>query len=95
MHPFTRRWKTLQLSRSIYQVERVPSYQNYRLKIIINVVLATSNGDYQEVDMQSAHGNIIQEYIRNIFTSVYLKEPVITLMETGLIIEGVTLWRLP
>lgn len=95
MHPFTRRWKTLQLSRSIYQVERVPSYQNYRLKIIINVVLATSNGDYQEVDMQSARGNIIQEYIRNIFTSVYLKEPVITLMETGLIIEGVTLWRLP
>lgn len=95
MHPFTRRWKTLQLSRSVYQVEKVPFYQNYRLKIIINIVLATSDGDYQEVDMQSARGNIIREYIRNIFTSVYSEEPVITLTETGLIIEGVTLWRLP
>lgn len=94
MHPFTSQWRTLKLSRSFYHVEKVPSYRNYRLKIIINIVLATINGDYQEVDMLSDRGNVIQEYIRSIFINVFLEEPVITSTATGLIIEGLTLWRL-
>lgn len=93
MHFFSQRWKTLRLSKSLYLVEKAPLYQDYRLKIIANVVLVTASGDYQTVDMLSDRGKVIQEYILNTFTRLFLEEPVITLTETSLIIEGRTLWQ--
>lgn len=93
MHFFSQRWKTLRLSKSLYLVEKAPLYQDYHLKIIANVVLVTASGDYQTVDMLSDRGKVIQEYILNTFTRLFLEEPVITLTETSLIIEGRTLWQ--